>query len=87
MSQVTVYDKFPVDIEAKIRNNMKLLVEKEIVTPRPMLINVISKISFTQDIEMTKVLKSADACGRMCIGRYAAETGSVCTAGRYRFRR
>lgn len=30
---ITVYDKFPVDIEAKIRNNMKLLVEKEIVTP------------------------------------------------------
>ena len=25
---ITVYDKFPVDIEAKIRNNMKLLVEK-----------------------------------------------------------
>ena len=27
---ITVYDKFPVDIEAKIRNNMKLLVERKL---------------------------------------------------------
>ena len=31
-AKVTVYDVFPVDVEAKVRNNMKLLVEKEIVT-------------------------------------------------------
>ena len=43
---ITVYDKFPVDIEAKIRNNMKLLVEKEIVTPAD-VDKVISKVSFT----------------------------------------
>ena len=55
---ITVYDKFPVDIEAKIRNNMKLLVEKEIVTPAD-VDKVISKISFTQDIESEGV-KSAD---------------------------
>ena len=30
-AEVTVYDVFPVDIAAKVRNNMKLLVEKEIV--------------------------------------------------------
>ena len=47
---ITVYDKFPVDIEAKIRNNMKLLVEKEIVTPAD-VDKVISKISFTQDMQ------------------------------------
>ena len=33
-AKVTVYDVFPVDVEAKVRNNMKLLVEKEIVTGR-----------------------------------------------------
>ena len=55
---ITVYDKFPVDIEAKIRNNMKLLVEKEIVTPAD-VDKVISKISFTQDIESEGV-KNAD---------------------------
>ena len=81
---ITVYDKFPVDIEAKIRNNMKLLVEKEIVTPAD-VDKVISKISFTQDIESEGV--KCGSCGRMCTGRYAAETGFVCTAGRYRFRR
>ena len=30
-AQVTVYDVFPVDIEAKIRNNMKLLVLKSLI--------------------------------------------------------
>lgn len=54
---ITVYDKFPVDIHAKIRNNMKLLVEKEIVTEQDVE-NVIGKISFTQDIESEGV-KSA----------------------------
>lgn len=31
-AEVTVYDVYPVDVEAKVRNNMKLLVEKGIVT-------------------------------------------------------
>lgn len=82
---ITVYDKFPVDIEAKIRNNMKLLVEKEIVTPAD-VDKVISKISFTQDIESEGV-KSADLVVECVLEDMAAETGSVCTAGRYRFRR
>lgn len=55
---ITVYDKFPVDIEAKIRNNMKLLVEKEIVTEQDVE-KIISKVSFTQDIESESV-KSAE---------------------------
>ena len=49
-ASVTVYDVYPVDVEAKIRNNMKLLVEKEIVTEAD-VDRIISKISFTQDIE------------------------------------
>ena len=48
-AEVTVYDVFPVDIAAKVRNNMKLLVEKEIVTEEEVN-KIISKISFTQDI-------------------------------------
>lgn len=56
--KITVYDKFPVDIEAKIRNNMKLLVEKEIVTEQD-VDNIISKVSFTQDIESEGV-RNAD---------------------------
>ena len=47
---VTVYDVFPVDIEAKVRNNMKLLVEKEIVTEAD-VDAIVSKISFTQDMD------------------------------------
>ena len=47
--EVTVYDVFPVDIEAKVRNNMKLLVEKEIVTEAD-VDKIVSKISFTQDL-------------------------------------
>ncbi len=47
---ITVYDKFPVNIEAKIRSNTKLLVEKEIITPED-VDKMISKISFTQDIQ------------------------------------
>ena len=62
---ITVYDKFPVDIEAKIRNNMKLLVEKEIVTPAD-VDKVISKISFTQDIESEGV-KNVDYVADDCI--------------------
>ena len=56
--KITVYDKFPVDIQAKIRNNMKLLVEKEIVTEQD-VDNIISKVSFTQDIESEGV-RNAD---------------------------
>ena len=48
-AQVTVYDVFPVDIEAKVRNNMKLLVEKGIVTEQE-VDSIVSKISFTQDM-------------------------------------
>ena len=57
-AEVTVYDVFPVDIEAKVRNNMKLLVEKGIVTEAD-VDKIVSKISFTQDIESEGV-KSAE---------------------------
>ncbi len=56
--KITVYDKFPVDIEAKIRNNTKLLVEKEIITEQD-VDDIISKVSFTQDIESEGV-RNAD---------------------------
>ncbi|MCI8282456.1 MAG: 3-hydroxyacyl-CoA dehydrogenase family protein [Lachnospiraceae bacterium] len=49
-AKVTVYDVFPVDIEAKVRNNMKLLVEKGIVTEAD-VDKIVSKISFTQDMK------------------------------------
>lgn len=49
-AEVTVYDVFPVDIEAKVRNNMKLLVEKEIVTEAD-VDAIVKKISFTQDMQ------------------------------------
>ena len=49
-AEVTVYDVFPVDVEAKVRNNMKLLVEKEIVTEAD-VDAVVSKISFTQTLD------------------------------------
>lgn len=55
--EVTVYDVFPIDIEAKVRSNMKLLVEKGIVTEAD-VDAIVSKISFTQDIESEGV-KSA----------------------------
>ena len=48
--EVTVYDVFPVDIEAKIRNNMKLLVQKEIVTEAD-VDAIVSKVSFTQTMD------------------------------------
>ena len=56
-AKVTVYDVFPVNVEAKVRNNMKLLVEKGIVTEAD-VDNIVSKISFTQDMT-TKALKIA----------------------------
>lgn len=49
-AEVTVYDVFPVDVEAKVRNNMKLLVEKEIVTEAD-VDAIVSKISFTQTLD------------------------------------
>ncbi len=52
--EVTVYDVFPVDIEAKVRNNMKLLVQKEIVTEAD-VDAVVSKISFTQTLDCDAV--------------------------------
>ena len=48
-AEVTVYDVFPVDVEAKVRNNMKLLVEKGIVTEAD-VDAMVYKISFTQDM-------------------------------------
>ena len=52
--EVTVYDVFPVDIEAKVRNNMKLLVEKEIVTPEEGDA-IVGKITFTQTLDCAGV--------------------------------
>ncbi len=48
-AQVTVYDVYPVDVAAKVRNNTKLLVEKEIMTEEKVE-EIISKIRFTQDL-------------------------------------
>ncbi|MCI8895746.1 MAG: 3-hydroxyacyl-CoA dehydrogenase family protein [Lachnospiraceae bacterium] len=56
-AEVTVYDVYPVDIEAKVRNNMKLLVEKGIVTEAE-VDAIVGKIRFTQEIESEGV-KSA----------------------------
>ncbi len=56
--QITVYDKFPVDVHGKIRSNMKLLVEKEIATEADVE-KMLSKVSFTQDIQSEGV-KNAD---------------------------
>ena len=49
-AEVTVYDVYPVDIEAKVRSNMKLLVEKGIVTEAD-VDAIVKKISFTQDMQ------------------------------------
>lgn len=49
-AEVTVYDVYPVDVEAKVRGNMKLLVEKGIVTEAD-VDAIVSRIRFTQDIE------------------------------------
>ena len=57
-AEVTVYDVFPVDIEAKVRGNMKLLVEKGIVTEAD-VDAIVKKISFTQDMQSEGV-KSAE---------------------------
>ncbi len=49
-AEVTVYDVFPVDVEAKVRNNTKLLVEKGIMTEAD-VDAIVGKISFTQDMQ------------------------------------
>lgn len=54
---ITVYDKYPVDVESRIRNNMKLLVEKEIATPAD-VDAVCEKISFTQTMDCEGVRKA-----------------------------
>ncbi len=46
---IIVYDVYPVDVEAKIRSNMKLLVDKEVVTEAD-VDDVVKKVSFTQEI-------------------------------------
>ena len=69
-AKVTVYDVFPVNVEAKVRNNMKLLVEKGIVTEAD-VDNIVSKISFTQDMNDEGV-KNAQ-----CIRGDGDETESV----------
>lgn len=56
-AEVTVYDVYPVDVEAKVRSNMKLLAEKEIVTETD-VDAIASKINFTQDMQSEGV-KSA----------------------------
>ena len=48
-ASVTVYDVYPVDVAVKVRNNTKLLVEKEIMT-EAQVEEIISKIRFTQDL-------------------------------------
>ncbi|MCR5468132.1 MAG: 3-hydroxyacyl-CoA dehydrogenase family protein [Lachnospiraceae bacterium] len=56
--QITVYDKFPVDLEGKIRTNTKQLVDKGIETEAA-LAEKLSRIHFTQDIE-DEGIKNAD---------------------------
>ncbi len=46
---IIVYDVYPVDVEARIRSNMKLLVDKGVVTESD-VDDVVSKVSFTQEI-------------------------------------
>lgn len=48
--EITVYDKFPVDLETKIRTNTKQLVDKGIETEEA-LAEKLSRIHFTQDID------------------------------------
>ncbi|MCD8300696.1 MAG: 3-hydroxyacyl-CoA dehydrogenase family protein [Clostridiales bacterium] len=48
-AHITVYDVYPVDIEAKVRLNTKLLVEKGVITEAD-VDAILSKISFTQDM-------------------------------------
>ena len=55
---ITVYDTFPVDVVGKIRSNMKLLVDKESVTPEDVE-EVCSKITYTKTMDCDGV-KNAD---------------------------
>ena len=79
-AKVTVYDVYPVDIEAKVRNNMKLLVEKGIVTEAD-VDHIVSKISFTQDMHLSlihilccRIFFASDVIFQCCgtAGRYIA---------------
>lgn len=55
---ITVYDKFPVDVHSGIRQNMAALKEKAIVTEDE-INERLSRIKFTQDINSNEV-KNAD---------------------------
>ncbi len=50
---INIYDVYPVDVEAKIRNNMKLLVDKEVCTEAD-VDAVVAKVNFSQDIDILK---------------------------------
>lgn len=56
--EITVYDKFPIDIYSGIRTNMTQLKEKGIVTEED-IEDRLSRINFTQDINSEEV-KNAD---------------------------
>lgn len=56
--EITVYDKFPIDIYSGIRTNMIQLKEKGIVTEED-IEDRLSRINFTQDINSEEV-KNAD---------------------------
>ncbi len=56
--EITVYDKFPVDLEKKIRTNTKQLLDEGIITEEE-LAERLSRIHFTQDIDSEGV-KNAD---------------------------
>ena len=56
--EITVYDKFPVDLEKKIRTNTKQLLDEGIISEEE-LTERLSRIHFTQDIDSEGV-KNAD---------------------------
>ena len=76
-AEVTVYDVYPVDVEAKVRNNMKLLVEKGIVTEAD-VDKIVSKISFTQDMQSEGV-KNAQMVVECQLEEVVAEDTIFCT--------
>ena len=76
-AEVTVYDVYPVDVEAKVRNNMKLLVEKGIVTEAD-VDKIVSKISFTQDMQSEGV-KNAQMVVECVLEEIVAEDTIFCT--------
>ena len=56
--QVGVYDLYPTDVEAGIRNNTKQLLDKGVITSEE-LESRLSRISFTTDID-SDIVKNAD---------------------------